>query len=91
MIFVGFGLGKIRVIIYRIVNMVVNKNIVLIRILVISFIKVFLIEMKNRVLNLSDDIRFNKVIYGIFYFVFFKILRYFERYNLDSIFDEKLK
>ncbi|ENZ9534894.1 TPA: ATP-dependent helicase [Clostridioides difficile] len=91
MILAGPGSGKTRVITYRIANMVVNKNIAPTRILAISFTKASSIEMKNRALNLSDDIRLNKVTYGTFHSVFFKILRYFERYNLDSIFDEKSK
>ena len=35
--------------------------------------------------------RMNKVTYGTFHSVFFRILRYFENYNIDSIFDEKTK
>ena len=47
--------------------------------------------MKNRALSLSNDFRMNKVTYGTFHSVFFRILRYFENYNIESILDEKTK
>ena len=83
--------GKTRVITYRIANMVVNKNIKPTSILAISFTKASSIEMKNRALSLSNDFRMNKVTYGTFHSVFFRILRYFENYNIESILDEKTK
>jgi DNA helicase-2/ATP-dependent DNA helicase PcrA len=87
----GPGSGKTRVITYRIANMVVNKNIKPTSILAISFTKASSIEMKNRALSLSNDFRMNKVTYGTFHSVFFRILRYFENYNIESILDEKTK
>lgn len=91
MVLAGPGSGKTRVITYRIANMVVNKEIKPTSILAISFTKASSIEMKNRSLSLSKDYRMNKVTYGTFHSVFFRILRYFEKYNVDSIFDEKSK
>lgn len=91
MVLAGPGSGKTRVITYRIANMVINENIKPTSILAISFTKASSIEMKNRALSLSNDIRINKVNYGTFHSIFFKILRYFESYNLDSILDEKTK
>lgn len=91
MVLAGPGSGKTRVITYRIANMVINENIKPTSILAISFTKASSIEMKNRALSLSNDIRMNKVNYGTFHSIFFKILRYFESYNLDSILDEKTK
>lgn len=91
MVLAGPGSGKTRVITYRIANMVVNKNIRPSSILAISFTKASSVEMKNRALSLSNDYRMNKVTYGTFHSVFFRILRYFENYSLDSIFDEKSK
>ena len=91
MVLAGPGSGKTRVITYRIANMVVNKNIKPTSILAISFTKASSIEMKNRALSLSNDIRMNKVTYGTFHSVFFRILRYFENYNIESILDEKTK
>lgn len=91
MVLVGPGSGKTRVITYRIANMVVNKNIKPTSILAISFTKASSIEMKNRALALSNDFRMNKVTYGTFHSVFFRILRYFENYNIESILDEKTK
>ena len=91
MVLAGPGSGKTRVITYRIANMVVNKNIKPTSILAISFTKASSMEMKNRALTLSNDIRMNKVTYGTFHSVFFRILRYFENYNIESILDEKTK
>ena len=91
MVLAGPGSGKTRVITYRIANMVVNKNIEPTSILAISFTKASSIEMKNRALSLSNDFRMNKVTYGTFHSVFFRILRYFENYNIESILDEKTK
>lgn len=91
MVLAGPGSGKTRVITYRIANMVVNKDIRPSSILAISFTKASSVEMKNRALSLSSDYRMNKVTYGTFHSVFFRILRYFESYSLDSIFDEKSK
>lgn len=91
MVLAGPGSGKTRVITYRIANMVVNKNIKPTSILAISFTKASSIEMKNRTLSLSNDFRMNKVTYGTFHSVFFRILRYFENYNIESILDEKTK
>ena len=91
MVLAGPGSGKTRVITYRIANMVVNKNIKPTSILAISFTKASSIEMKNRALSISNDFRMNKVTYGTFHSVFFRILRYFENYNIESILDEKTK
>lgn len=91
MVLAGPGSGKTRVITYRIANMVVNKNIKPTSILAISFTKASSIEMKNRALSLSNDFRMDKVTYGTFHSVFFRILRYFENYNIESILDEKTK
>ena len=91
MVLAGPGSGKTRVITYRIANMVVNKNIKPTSILAISFTKASSMEMKNRALSLSNDFRMNKVTYGTFHSVFFRILRYFENYNIESILDEKTK
>ena len=91
MVLAGPGSGKTRVITYRIANMVVNKNIKPTSILAISFTKASSLEMKNRAISLSNDYRMNKVTYGTFHSVFFRILRYFTNYDLESILDEKTK
>lgn len=91
MVLAGPGSGKTRVITYRIANMVVNEEIKPTSILAISFTKASSLEMKNRALSLSNDYRMNKVTYGTFHSVFFRILRYFEKYSLESILDEKSK
>lgn len=91
MVLAGPGSGKTRVITYRIVNMVMNEGIPPTRILAISFTKASSIEMKNRALSICNDFRMNKVTFGTFHAVFFRILRKFERLNLNSILDEKSK
>lgn len=91
MVLAGPGSGKTRVITYRIVNMVMNERIPPTRILAISFTKASSIEMKNRALSICNDFRMNKVTFGTFHAVFFRILRKFERLNLNSILDEKSK
>ena len=91
MVLAGPGSGKTRVITYRIVNMVINNNINPKSILAISFTKASSTEMKNRAINLSHDNRLNSVTYGTFHSVFFRILRFFEKYELDCILDEKSK
>ncbi|CEO35296.1 ATP-dependent helicase [Paraclostridium sordellii] len=91
MVLAGPGSGKTRVITYRILNLVLNNNINPKNILAISFTKASSMEMKNRALSLSNDRRLNSVTYGTFHSVFFRILRFFEKYELDCILDEKNK
>ena len=91
MVLAGPGSGKTRVITYRIVNMVINNNINPKSILAISFTKASSTEMKNRAISLSHDNRLNSVTYGTFHSVFFRILRFFKKYELDCILDEKSK
>ena len=91
MVLAGPGSGKTRVITYRIANMIVNNNIPPARILAISFTKNSSMEMKNRALQICNDPRINKVTFGTFHAVFYKILRYFGRYDMNSILDEKTK
>ena len=91
MVLAGPGSGKTRVITYRIANMIVNKNIPAARILAISFTKNSSMEMKNRAFKICNDPRINKVTFGTFHAVFFRILKYFGRYDMNSILDEKTK
>lgn len=91
MVLAGPGSGKTRVITYRIANMVLNKNIPGARILAISFTKASSMEMKNRLMAISNDIRLSKVTCGTFHSVFFRMLRYFENLQLKSIVDDKEK
>ena len=91
MVLAGPGSGKTRVITYRINNMVINKNINPKNVLAISFTKASSTEMKNRAVKLFDDKRIENVNFGTFHSIFFKILRNFKGYTLDSILDEKTK
>ncbi|RDY29225.1 ATP-dependent helicase [Romboutsia weinsteinii] len=91
MVLAGPGSGKTRVITYRIANLVLNENIKPTNILAISFTKASSLEMRNRAISLNNDFRLTKVTYGTFHSVFFRILRHFTNYGLDSIFEEKLK
>ncbi|WP_315167942.1 ATP-dependent helicase [Metaclostridioides mangenotii] len=87
----GPGSGKTRVISHRIVNLVINENISPKKILAISFTKASSTEMKNRTILLNDDHRMGRVNFGTFHSVFFRILRYFEGYDLKSLIDDKTK
>lgn len=91
MVLAGPGSGKTRVITYRIANMIINKNIPSARILAISFTKNSSMEMKNRAFKICNDPRINKVTFGTFHAIFFRILKYFGRYDINSILDEKTK
>ena len=90
MVLAGPGSGKTRVITYRIINMIQN-NINPGSILAITFTKASANEMKERALKLSSNYGINKVTFGTFHSVFFRILRYFKKYNLDYILNEKDK
>ena len=48
-------------------------------------------EMKNRAFKICNDPRINKVTFGTFHAIFFRILKYFGRYDINSILDEKTK
>lgn len=91
MVLAGPGSGKTRVITYRIANMIINNNINPKNILAISFTKASSLEMRNRAISLSNDVRLTRVSYGTFHSIFFRILRHFGNYKLESIFDEKSK
>lgn len=91
MVLAGPGSGKTRVITYRIANMIINENINPQNILAISFTKASSVEMKNRASNIFSDDRINKVNFATFHSVFFKILRQFKGYTLDSLLDDKFK
>lgn len=91
LVIAGPGSGKTRVISHRLLNLVLNEGISPNRILAISFTKSSSIEMKNRTISLHNDRRMEKVNYGTFHSVFFRILRYFRGYELNSLIDEKTK
>lgn len=91
MVLAGPGSGKTRVITYRIANMIINNNIPPTRILAISFTKNSSMEMKNRAIQICRDNRIDKVTFGTFHAVFYKILRYFGKHDMNSILDEKTK
>lgn len=87
----GPGSGKTRVISHRLINLVLNENISPKKVLAISFTKASSTEMKNRTISLSDDHRMSRISFGTFHSVFFRILRYFEGYDLNSLIDDKTK
>jgi len=87
----GPGSGKTRVISHRLINLVLNENISPKKVLAISFTKASSTEMKNRTISLSNDHRMSRISFGTFHSVFFRILRYFEGYDLNSLIDDKTK
>ncbi|MEJ8554017.1 ATP-dependent helicase [Tepidibacter sp. Z1-5] len=91
MVIAGPGSGKTRVISYRINNLVQNLKVRPENILAISFTKASSIEMKERSIRLSVNSLINRVNFGTFHSVFFKILRGFKDYQLDNILNEHQK
>ncbi|MFI3210039.1 MAG: ATP-dependent helicase [Peptostreptococcaceae bacterium] len=91
MVLAGPGSGKTRVITHRISNMIINENIDPKNILAISFTKASSVEMKNRAIKICNDSRINNVTFATFHSTFFKVLRTFKNYTLDSLIDEKTK
>ncbi len=87
----GPGSGKTRVISHRLINLVLNENISPKKVLAISFTKASSTEMKNRTISLSNDHRMSRISFGTFHSVFFRILRYFEGFDLNSLIDDKTK
>ena len=98
MILAGPGSGKTTVVTNRILNMIDNCKVNPENILVITFTRMAALQMKERFLKLASesDVHDNAELYddvtfGTFHSVFFRILRYFENYNIESILDEKTK
>ncbi|WP_099188561.1 ATP-dependent helicase [Tepidibacter mesophilus] len=91
MVIAGPGSGKTRVISYRINNLVQNLKVRPENILAISFTKASSVEMKERSMKLFSNSLINRVNFGTFHSVFFRILRGFKNYQLDSILDENKK
>ncbi len=91
MVLAGPGSGKTRVITYRIANMIINQNIKPTNILAISFTKASSLEMKNRAISITSDARMEKVTYGTFHSVFFRILRFYKNYKVEDLLDERTK
>ncbi|SHH25210.1 ATP-dependent helicase [Tepidibacter thalassicus] len=91
MVLAGPGSGKTRVISYRIINLIENLNVNPENILAISFTRASSIEMRDKSVKLSSIEGINKVSFGTFHSVFFKILRSFRGYKLENILDEKEK
>ncbi|MCT4509163.1 MAG: ATP-dependent helicase [Tepidibacter sp.] len=91
MVIAGPGSGKTRVISYRINNLVQNLRVRPENILAISFTKASSIEMKERSIKLYSNSLINRVNFGTFHSVFFRILRGFKNYQLDNLLDENKK
>lgn len=91
MVLAGPGSGKTRVISYRIGNLIKKFNINPQNILAISFTRASALEMKERSMKLCSNININKVNFGTFHSIFFKILRVFKNYKMEHILEEKEK
>ncbi len=83
MVLSGPGSGKTTVITYRIKNLIENLYIDPKDILVITFTKAASEEMKERFYNICND-RYN-VCFGTFHSYFFRIIKDYYKYNLNSI------
>lgn len=86
MVLSGPGSGKTTVITHRIKNLIEVYNINPNDILVITFTKAAVEEMKNRFLNLNSN--YDKVSFGTFHSYFFRIIRNVYNYTLENIIQE---
>lgn len=87
----GPGSGKTRVISHRIANMVLNNSIPPKRILAISFTKASSVEMKSRTCALDNSGQLDKVNYGTFHSIFFRILKRYSNVNIKNVIDDLKK
>lgn len=89
-VFAGPGSGKTMVITYRVVNLISKYNIRPENILVITFTKSAAIEMKDRYDKITKD-KNNKITFGTFHSIFFRILKSYYNLNINQILMEDKK
>lgn len=88
MVLAGPGSGKTTVITYRVKNLIEYYNISPQKILVITFTKAAATEMSTRFKNITSSNSANKVTFGTFHSVFFRIIRSALGYKLDNVMKE---
>lgn len=85
LVLAGPGSGKTTVITQRIINLVQEEGISPSDILVITFTKAAAKEMEDRYLKLVASDREQRVTFGTFHGIFFKILKYAYNFNANNI------
>lgn len=90
MVLAGPGSGKTTVITYRVKQLIMEYNIFPERILIITFTKASSEEMKLRFKNIvsENNIYSNKVTFGTFHSIFFRIIRSSLGYKLENVLKE---
>lgn len=90
LVLAGPGSGKTTVITHRVKNLVKNEGVNPSNILVITFTKAAAKEMENRYLSISDSNE-QRVTFGTFHAIFFRILKYAYNYNVNNIVREEMQ
>lgn len=90
LVLAGPGSGKTTVITHRVKNLVSKENINPSNILVITFTKAAAKEMENRFISISEPNE-QRVTFGTFHAIFFRILKYAYNYNVSNIVREELQ
>ncbi len=91
MVLAGPGTGKTTVITSRVANLVKNKIVPPENILVVTFSRGAVNEMKNRYSALLGIKGTGGVSFGTFHSVFYKLLRHYKGYRLEDLIDESRK
>lgn len=90
LVLAGPGSGKTTVIVYRVKYLIEKQNVSPEKILVVTYTKAAATEMKQRFLQLNV-IGGERVIFGTFHNIFFRILRKAYHYQLEQVLTEEEK
>ena len=90
LVLAGPGSGKTTVVTYRVKNLIEKYSVMPSKILVITFTKAAAIEMSDRfeAMNVLDS---KRVTFGTFHALFFRIIRQYYGYKIESIISEDEK
>lgn len=92
LVIAGPGTGKTTVITHRVIQLIKEHKVSPGEILVVTFTKAAAKEMESRFCNLEGYLKgYDRVTFGTFHSVFFKILRGYDNYKLEDLIDEKEK
>ncbi len=91
MVLAGPGTGKTTVITSRVINLIKCKLVPPENILVVTFSRAAANEMKERYGRLSGNRADEKVSFGTFHSIFYKLLRQYKGYKLEDLIDENHK
>ena len=91
MVLAGPGTGKTTVITSRVINLIKSRKVLPENILVVTFSRAAANEMKERYGRLSGNQADEKVSFGTFHSIFYKLLRQYKGYKLEDLIDENHK